>query len=78
MTMVIGATLVILHVQEVWTSLSMISPKKHGHHLVSGHRVVNQHMNKVPGVLPDVEAEVERFREASAFATLDLDMWQSY
>lgn len=41
-------------------------------HLVSDYRAMSKQIERVPGVWPDIEAEMGRLRGTSAFATLEL------
>ena len=62
---------VFRNMQAVWASPAMAAPKKQGYRLVSDYRAVNKQIEKVPGIMPDLEAELGRLRGAGAFATLD-------
>ena len=56
----------------------MTAPKKGGLRLVSYYRAVNKHIEKVPGVMPNQEAEMADLRGATCFGKLDMlqGYWQ--
>ena len=58
--------------QAVWASSAMAAPKKQGYRLVSDYHAVNKQMEKVSGVMADLEAESGWLCGVVAFATLDL------
>lgn len=68
----IGMGFVVLHAQGTWATPTMMVTKEHGGCLVGDYRVVNKQIQQVQGVKPDLEAEIDRSREVSALATLDV------
>ena len=50
--------LVFRNIQAVWASAAMDAPQKGGFRLVSDYRAVNKQIKKVPGVMPNQEAEM--------------------
>lgn len=48
------------------------APKKQGFRLISDYRIIFKHIDKVPEVMLDLEAEMGRLGAASASVTLDL------
>lgn len=78
MTTLIGVELVVLRTQGVWVIQAMTVTKKYGDCLVSDYRSANKQIQKVPGVIQDLEAEMERLLRASASVTSDLlqGYWQ--
>lgn len=67
------AWLALLPVNE-WARVS--SHERHvdarGHYLVSGYRIVNELIQKLPGAMPDLVAAIERLRVASVLARPNL------
>lgn len=57
--------MIFLNIQAVWASPVIVVSKQYRYHLVSCYRAVNKQIEKLPGVLADVEAEM-------GFATLHL------
>lgn len=51
-------------------SSTTILPKKHRHRYPATYRAVNGQTEKVPWVLPDIKADMDRLRTASAFVML--------
>ena len=70
--------LVFCNLQAVWASAAMAASKKGGFRLVSDHRAVNKQIEKVPGVMPNQEAEIADLRGAKCFRKLDMlqGYWQ--
>ena len=64
--------LVIRNLQAVWASAAMAAPKKGGFRLVSDYRAVNKQSEKVPGVVPNHEAEMADLRGKTCFGKLDM------
>ena len=65
------------NLQAVWASAAMAKPKKGGFRLVSYNRAVNKKIEKVPGVVPNQEAEMAALRGATCFGKLDMQgYWQ--
>ena len=56
--------------QTVWASAAMATPKKGGFRLASDYRAVNEQIEKVPGVIPNQEAEMADMRGAICFGKL--------
>ena len=64
--------LVFRNLQAVWASVAMAAPKKGGFRLVSDYRVGNKQTEKVPGVMPNQEAEMADLRGGILFGKLDM------
>lgn len=57
--------------REVWASPAIVVTKKHGGCVVGDYCVVNEWVQKVPGVMLDLEAEMQRLRGVER--TFDVD-----
>ena len=69
--------LMFRNMQAVWASATMAAPKKGGFRLVSDYRAAKKHIEKVPRVMPNKEAEMADLRGATCFGKLDLqENWQ--
>ena len=64
--------LVFCNMQAVWTSAAMAATKKGGFCLVSVCRAVNKQIEKVPGVMPNQNAEMTDLRCATCFGKIDM------
>ena len=64
--------LVFCNMQAVMASVAMAAPKKGGFCLMSDYRAFNKQIEKVPGVMPNQEAEMTDLRETTCFGMLDM------
>ena len=62
----------------MWASVAMAAPKKGGFCLVSDYLAVNKQIEKIPGVIPNQEAEMADLRGATYFGKLEMlqGYWQ--
>ena len=62
----------------VWASATMAAPGMGGFRLVSEHRAVNKQIEKVPGVMPNQEAEMADWRGVTCFGKIGMlqGYWQ--
>ena len=51
----------------MWTSEATAAPKKKGFRFVSDDHAVNRQIEKIPGVMPNQEAEMADLRRATCF-----------
>ena len=64
--------LVFRNLQAVWASAAIDAPKKGGFRLMSDYRAVDKQIEKVPGVMPNQEAEMADLRRVTCFGKLDM------
>ena len=62
--------LVFRNLQAVRSSAAMAAPKKVGFRLVTDYRAVKKQIEKVPGVMPNQEAEMANLRGATCLGSL--------
>ena len=60
----------VRNLQAVWASAAMAAPKKGGFRFASDYRAVNEKIEKIPGVMPNQEAEMADLRGATCFGKL--------
>eukprot|EP00903_Cladosiphon_okamuranus_P015275 g14116.t1 len=71
--------MLFLNPQAVWASAVMALPKSGGtYRLVSDFRAVNKVVEKNPGVMPNLEASMQRLGKATCYGSLDMlqGYWQ--
>ena len=70
--------LVFRNLRAVWASVAKAAPKKGGLSLASDYDVINKQTEKVPGVMPNQEAEITDLLGATCFGKLDMlqGYWQ--
>ena len=66
------------NLQAVWANAAMAALKKGGFRLMSDYHVVNKQIEKVPGLMPNQEAQITDLRGATCFGKLDMlqEYWQ--
>ncbi|CAB1109830.1 unnamed protein product [Ectocarpus sp. CCAP 1310/34] len=68
--------LVYVNLQAIWASAIMLTPKRSGdkvtYRFVGDFRAVNRQIEKSPGPMPDLEADMQRLSRATCYGSLDM------